>query len=112
MNTATGLHGCEPDEPKLGGSLKLRQALYGNTFVGLAVSDSLPMPRPTGVFAAMLNITSGVLSVNERPFHSANPNAAGVPTWYGRILGKKRCASVSGRRRSAFRATKSWIIPL
>jgi hypothetical protein len=44
------------------------------------VTDSLPIPSRTGVFAAMLNITSGALSVSERPFYSAKPNTAGVPT--------------------------------
>ena len=44
------------------------------------VTDSLPIPRRTGVFAARENMTSGALSVSERPFHSTNPNAAGVPT--------------------------------
>ena len=34
------------------------------------------MPRPTGVFDAIGNITFGALSVRERPFHSAKPNAA------------------------------------
>ena len=34
----------------------------------------------TGVFAAVVNITSGALSVSERPFHSTKPKAAGVPT--------------------------------
>jgi hypothetical protein len=38
------------------------------------------MPSVTGVFAASVNMTFGALSINERPFHALNPNAAGVPT--------------------------------
>jgi hypothetical protein len=38
------------------------------------------MPSVTGVFAAMVNMTSGALSIIERPFHPSNPKAAGVPT--------------------------------
>ena len=53
---------------------------YGNVFDGFDVTDSLPIPRLMGVFAATENITLGALSVSERPFHSTNPNAAGVPT--------------------------------
>ena len=45
-----------------------------------------------GVFDAMLNMTSGVLSINERPFLSANPKAASVPTRKGISLGQGRCA--------------------
>ena len=44
------------------------------------MTDSFPIPRRTGVLAAMLNITSGALSVKERPFHSTKPNAASVPS--------------------------------
>jgi hypothetical protein len=40
-----------------------RQERYGNVFEGFEVTDSLPMPRRTGVFAAMENLTSGALSV-------------------------------------------------
>src|SRR5208337_3083655 len=43
----------------------------------------------------MENITSGALSVRERPFHSAMPNTAGVPTSYGRMLGQNRRATFS-----------------
>lgn len=53
---------------------------YGNVFDGLEVTDSLPIPRLTGVLAAMENMTLGALSVSERPFHSRKPNEAGVPT--------------------------------
>src|SRR5580658_11153805 len=42
---------------------------YGNFFEGLEVTDSLPIPRLMGVFDAMENMTSGALSVRERPFH-------------------------------------------
>jgi hypothetical protein len=52
---------------------------YGNVFDGFAVTESLLIPRRTEVFAAMEKITSGVFSVSERPFHSANPDTAGVP---------------------------------
>jgi hypothetical protein len=44
------------------------------------VTDSLPIPTRTGAFAAIENMTSGALSVSERPFHSAKLNTAGVPT--------------------------------
>ena len=37
----------------------------------------------------------GALSVSERPFHSANPNMADVPTVYGSMFGKNRCATLS-----------------
>lgn len=53
---------------------------YGNVFDGFEVTDSLPIPSRTGAFAARENMTSGALSVRERPFHPANPNTAGVPT--------------------------------
>jgi hypothetical protein len=56
------------------------------------VTGSLPIPRLTGVFAAMENMTLGALSMSERPFHSAKPNAAGVLTSYGRMLGQNRGA--------------------
>ncbi|MGA2421103.1 MAG: hypothetical protein ABSG69_13565 [Candidatus Acidiferrum sp.] len=35
---------------------------YGNVFDGFKVTDSLPIPRRTGVFATSENITSGALS--------------------------------------------------
>jgi hypothetical protein len=38
---------------------------------GFAVTDSLPIPRRTRVLAAMLNITSGALSVKDVPFDEA-----------------------------------------
>jgi hypothetical protein len=41
-----------------------------------------------GVFAAVENITSGALSVSERPFHSAKPSSACVPTSYGACWGQ------------------------
>ena len=47
---------------------------------GFEVTDSFPIPSATGVFAASENITFGALSVSDRPFHSAKPKAAGVPT--------------------------------
>ncbi len=53
---------------------------YGKVADGFDVTDSLPMPSPMGAFAAMENMTSGALSVSDRPFHSARPNTAGVPT--------------------------------
>ena len=53
---------------------------YGKVFDGFDITDSLPIPRLTGAFAAMENMTFGALSVRERPFHSAKPNTAGVPT--------------------------------
>jgi hypothetical protein len=53
---------------------------YGNASEGLEVTDSLPMPKLIGVFNARENITLGALSVRDRPFHSANPKTAGVPT--------------------------------
>jgi hypothetical protein len=51
-----------------------------DVFDGFEVTESLPIPRRTGAFAAMENMPSGALSESERPFHPANPNAAGVPT--------------------------------
>ena len=56
---------------------------------GLDVTDSLPMPRCTGLLVAIENMTSGALSVSERPFQSpklsigvqildADPPAQGV----------------------------------
>ena len=39
------------------------------------------------------NMTFGALSIRERPFHSAKPNTAGVPTSYGRMLGQNRCTT-------------------
>ncbi len=71
-----------------------REGTYGNFLEGFVVTDSLPIPRLTGMFAARLNITSGALSVSERPFHPANPNVAGVQTVYGSPFGKKRCATL------------------
>jgi hypothetical protein len=53
---------------------------YGEVFDGFEVTDSLPIPRLTGAFAARENMTFGALSARERPFHSANPKTAGVPT--------------------------------
>jgi hypothetical protein len=38
------------------------------------------MPRQTEVFDAIENIPSRALSVRKRPFHSAKPNEAMVPT--------------------------------
>jgi hypothetical protein len=64
---------------------------YGNVLDGFEVTDSLPIPTLTGVFAAMENMTLGALSVTERPFHSKKANDAGVPTSYGRMLGKNMC---------------------
>jgi hypothetical protein len=61
---------------------------YGNVLDGLRVTDSLPMPRRIGVLAAVESITSGALSVSARPFHSAKPNEAGVPTVGGSTFGK------------------------
>lgn len=46
----------------------------------LRVTDSLPIPRRTGVLSANENITSGALSLSDRPFHTAKPNTDGVPT--------------------------------
>lgn len=43
---------------------------------GFAVTGSLSIPRRTGVLAGMENMTSGALSVGERPFHAAKPNEA------------------------------------
>jgi hypothetical protein len=40
------------------------------------------MPSATGVLEVSENITFGALSVSERPFHSAKPKKAGVPTVY------------------------------
>jgi hypothetical protein len=37
------------------------------------------MPRAIGVFAAKENITSGALSISERPFQPAKPYEAGEP---------------------------------
>ena len=54
--------------------------MYGNLFDGVAVTDSLPIPRWIGELDAIVNMTSGALSVSERPFHSTKPNEAGVPT--------------------------------
>jgi hypothetical protein len=58
---------------------------YGKVVVGFDVTDSLPIPRLMGLFAAMENMTFGALSMSDRPFHSANPNAARVPTSYGSV---------------------------
>ena len=66
---------------------------YGNIFEGFDETDSLPIPSRMGVFEAIVNITSDALSVNERPFHSANPNAAGVPTVYGSRFGRNLCVA-------------------
>jgi len=56
------------------------EGTQGKVVDGLDVTDSLPIPRLRGVFDAIENITFGALSVRERPFHSAKPNTAGVPT--------------------------------
>jgi len=61
------------------GSGESAAGTYGKTFDGFDVTESLPIPRRIGAFAAIENITSGALSVSERPFHSAKPNTAGVP---------------------------------
>jgi hypothetical protein len=39
----------------------------------------------------MENMTSGALSVSDRPFHCVNPNTARVPTSEG-MLRKNRCS--------------------
>lgn len=54
---------------------------YGKFARGFEVTDSFPMPSRIGAFAASVNITSGALSISDRPFHSSNPNDADVPTW-------------------------------
>jgi hypothetical protein len=73
--------GAQGHQPKLHSrSLTITGGTYGNVLVGLEVTDSLPMPKLTGVFSAKENITLGALSVRDRPFQSAKPNTAGVPT--------------------------------
>lgn len=62
--------------PALTSSRNLRKCLRR-----FEATDSLAIPRRTGVFAARENMTLGALSVSERPFHSANPNTRGAPTW-------------------------------
>ena len=76
-------------------ALKFAAGTYGKIVDGFDVTDSLPMPRLTGAFAAMENMTSGALSIKDRPFQSENPNPAAVPTSYGSMLGKNRCATFS-----------------
>jgi hypothetical protein len=75
------------------------------------------MPKRTGVFAARLNITSGVLSVRERPLNPAKPNVAWVPTSYGSMLGKKWRAALAPYPRGASEvplaattATMAWAV--
>ena len=46
--------------------------MYGKVFDGFEVTDSLPIPRLTGVFAAIENMTFGVLSMRERQFDRQN----------------------------------------
>jgi hypothetical protein len=53
---------------------------YGKVVDGFETTDSLVIPRRIGVFAASENMTSGALSVRERPFHPAKLKEAGVPT--------------------------------
>ena len=70
-----------PDErPRRRAGFHLAAGTYGKIFDGFEMTDSLPIPRLTGAFAPIENMTFGALSVSERPFHSANPNAAAVPT--------------------------------
>jgi hypothetical protein len=52
----------------------------GNVRDGLEETDSLPTPRRTGASDASENMTSGALSVRDRPFHSTKPKVAAVPT--------------------------------
>jgi hypothetical protein len=48
----------------------------------LDVTDSLPMPRRTGLLVAIENMTSAALSVIERPLQSPKPNTAEVLSAY------------------------------
>ena len=49
--------------PALIGRSQVAAGTYGKVFDGFDVTDSLPIPRLTGVFAAMENMTFGTLSV-------------------------------------------------
>jgi hypothetical protein len=63
---------------------------YGKVCTGFDVTDSLPIPRRTGAFEAIENITSGALSVSDLPFHSASRSKPAFRFCKGRMFGKKR----------------------
>lgn len=61
-----------PFTPRFATGSSLTAGTYGKVVDGFEVTESLPIPRRTGVLAAIENITSGALSVQLAEMHPAN----------------------------------------
>jgi hypothetical protein len=80
-NQLSGRAQINPDQAAAVSTTPLGTGTYGKIVEGFDVTDSLPIPRLIGVFAAVENMTFGALSVSDRPFHSTKPNDAGGPAF-------------------------------
>jgi hypothetical protein len=72
---------CHNTSPNIYGGSSSQEAAgtYGKFLVGFDVMESFVKPVESAVLVARENMTSGALSVSDRPFHSLKPYIAGVP---------------------------------